>query len=208
MAPLLSVYSRHELRELVLPSDALTEDERDEFLPIALLGGSDVIMLALYEFDYPPLVKRLRELFGPETRLCAPVGFRWDGTSRPQFVGALMDRFCELVRATLLHDLLYATELFDVNGRGDYGQREADYWYKELLEDRGASELQEHVRYAAVRAFGASKFPHDVEAVARDRALHSYPGNPWGVPTHEMGIDAETIQRKLVRQVEATRAAQ
>ena len=160
----------------------LSQKERDLFLPCAFLGSHEVMVLALCEYKYPPLLDRLAELFGPDTRIAGVPGFRFDGTSNPRITRPIIPQFDPYLWATMLHDIAYCTELFDVNGEGDYGQAEADYWYRELLKHYGLRNFASNTRYLAVRSFGWIKHPHDIETIAFERSKHRYHGNPWGGP--------------------------
>lgn len=198
--------TRESLAELTLDVVTLSPSERRQFLPVAFVGCKEVILLALCEYEFTPLLDRLKELYGPDTRLCAPPAFRFDGTSNPKITRAIVDQFDPYLWATMFHDLAYATELFAYNGEGDYGQREADYWYRKLLKHWGLPAWKANVRHAAVRSFGWVKHPHPVESVALERAKHCYPGNPWHVPVAD-DISQDVILAHLVSQVEAERGS-
>lgn len=195
---------RAEVLDFTLDRITLSPDERNQALPVAFVGKDEIVVLALCEFRFPPLLKRLRDLFGPETYLYAPPSFRFDGTSNPKVTRSIISQFDPYLWATMFHDLAYATELFDVNGEKDYGQREADYWYRELLLHWGLRAWKSEIRYRAVRAFGHIKHPHDIFSVAQERAKHRYKGNPWGVPVGKH-IKDSIILRKLEDQISEVR---
>jgi len=84
-------------------------------------------------------------------------GFIFDGASIPRFFWRVIGHpfSYKVVRAGLVHDILYATEYLNRDA--------ADDLFSEMLDYSGVSAIKEHVMYDVVRVAGGSVWDEHTE---------------------------------------------
>jgi len=92
-----------------------------------------------------------------EVKVIVKAGFIFDGASIPRFFWRIIGHpfSYKLVRAAVIHDVLYATEYFN--------RWFADNLFAEMLDFSGVSDLKEKVMYDAVKIAGGSVWDSHTE---------------------------------------------
>jgi hypothetical protein len=101
-----------------------------------------------------------------DARITILPGFRWDGASVPRFFWRVIGapRNGKYVPAALLHDALYAAELFS--------RLQCDRVFLDYMEQLGVSWWRRNAMYLAVRVGGGFVWrKHTSKSVAKSREL-------------------------------------
>ena len=90
--------------------------------------------------------------------ICIHKDFYFDGSSRPKFLGFILDKVGPFMLAALIHDWMYVKDYRRVELGLKKAQKLADdemyVWSKVLYYDTPWARLDTDIRYYGVRAFG------------------------------------------------------